>query len=171
MFFLPSSLRVTARTCVPRISPLKRVCAQKRISVLSPSLSFSASKNILRRMSCVYSQTSGEFADGRRQEPRANLVSRCPARIRSFPHIWSRPQRRSLGKRALQLCPRRELLSLRLCRRSCGPAKMSTYFYRMCDAARRAQRVSICGITGMLEMSCSCVDTFERYRFATWKNV
>lgn len=58
----------------------------------------------------------------------ANLVSRCPVRIRSFPHVWSG---RSSGKR-MQLRARWELLSFPAFveDRHAGTSEMSTYFYR-----------------------------------------
>lgn len=45
-----------------------------------------------------------------------------------------------------------------------GPSEMSTYFYRMCSTARRAQRcVSIYEITGMLEMSAGYTIGLKEY--------
>lgn len=77
---------VTERTCVPR-SPWSRA-RKKRVSI-RPSCT--ATKNILRRMSRVYSQTSTNLPRHRSVDvaARANLVSGCPARIRSFPRVWS----------------------------------------------------------------------------------
>lgn len=136
-----------------------------------------AVKIFLRRMSRVYSGgLLAKFAAPTARAAPANLVSRRPARIRSFPRIWLRRPRPATQPR--------ETSARNFARRPTGitffpplskilrAGEMSTYFYRICSTARRVQRcVSICGITGMLEMSRSCVDTFERYRLATWKSV
>lgn len=111
-------------------------------------------------MSRVYSQTSDEFG-GRRaptREPRANLVSRRPARIRSFLHIWSRP---APGNEYCNFVGDGNCFLSASLSKILWTSEMSTYFYRMCSIPRRAQYyVSICGITGMLEMSLNCVDMF-----------
>jgi len=121
------SSRVIARTCVPRVSLPTRACNKKGIR--------SASKNILWRMSRRL------FVDfwrirGRSPAPTRNRVQILFRDVLredpSFPHIWLRPwltqpQETSCLKRC-NFAPRRELLSFRLCRRSCGPMKCQLIF-------------------------------------------
>jgi len=87
---LPARASLHAR--VSRFSPPSRGRA-KRVSARPVKIFCGGCRAFIRRRLLANSRMGAES--------RANLVSRCPVRIRSFPHIWLRPRRCSLGKRML----------------------------------------------------------------------
>jgi len=117
MFFLPSSSRVTARTCVSRVSPPSHVCAKSGIRW--PVKICGGCRAFIRRLLAI-SRTGADESRAQtlfRYVPQENKVFRT-----------SGCDRGDAATRVMQLCPRRELLSFRHCRRSCGPAKCQLIF-------------------------------------------
>lgn len=130
MLFLPSSSRVTARTCVPRVSPLTRVCNKKGYPLSQYKYSVADVAPFIRRLLA----NSRPDADESRVQ---TLFRDVPREYTKFSaHLVAtavtQPQETSaatLPTTGIAFFP--PLLKI------WRPSEMSTYFYRICSMARR----------------------------------